>query len=176
MPRKRSPLPLEVLSFLLATLLGMAIGNLTHGTGPLPWGLELIRQHPLPLAGGTILLIIAVMSIRPGPDPKLPPRPPWDSDRSPFPGLEAFTEQDSAVFFSRDAETTDLLDRLHPVIPGQANRLVTVVGPSGAGSRRWSRPGYCHGCSPYCTATMTRSERWHGYRTADGWPPHRMIG
>jgi hypothetical protein len=47
--------------------------------------------------------------------------------------LEAFTEQDSAVFFGRDAEITDLLDRLHPVVAGQANRLVAVVGPSGAG-------------------------------------------
>jgi hypothetical protein len=44
MPRKRSPLPLEVLSFLLATLLGVAIGNLTNGTGALPWGLEFLRR------------------------------------------------------------------------------------------------------------------------------------
>ncbi len=36
MARKRSPLPLEVLSFLLATLLELATGNLTKGTGPRP--------------------------------------------------------------------------------------------------------------------------------------------
>jgi type II secretory pathway predicted ATPase ExeA len=47
--------------------------------------------------------------------------------------LEAFTEQDSAVFFGRDAEITELLDRLHPVIAATANRLVAVIGPSGAG-------------------------------------------
>src|SRR5262249_21703554 len=51
----------------------------------------------------------------------------------PFPGLEAFTEEDSAVFFGRDAEVAELLERLHPVIPAQANRLIPVVGPSGAG-------------------------------------------
>ncbi|MGI8815216.1 MAG: NACHT and WD repeat domain-containing protein, partial [Pseudonocardia sp.] len=63
----------------------------------------------------------------------LPARAVWDSDRSPFPGLEAFVEQDSAVFFGRDAAITELLDRLHPVVSAQANRLVAVVGPSGAG-------------------------------------------
>ena len=63
----------------------------------------------------------------------MPTRPAWDSDRSPFPGLEAFTEEDSAVFFGRDAEITELVERLHPVVTGQANRLIAVVGPSGAG-------------------------------------------
>ncbi len=41
MARKRSPLPVQVLLFLLATLLGAATNNLTNSTGPLPWGLEL---------------------------------------------------------------------------------------------------------------------------------------
>jgi hypothetical protein len=132
MPRKRSPLPLEVLSFLLATLLGVAIGNLTNGTGALPWGLEFLRRQSVPLAGGTVLLMIGVMIWQRRAEDRSV-RPLWDSDRSPFPGLEAFTEQDSAVFFGRDAEITDLLDRLHPVVAGQANRLIAVVGPSGAG-------------------------------------------
>jgi Tol biopolymer transport system component len=57
----------------------------------------------------------------------------WDANRSPFPGLEAFTEEDSAVFFGRNAEITELVERLHPVVAGQANRLVAVIGPSGAG-------------------------------------------
>jgi hypothetical protein len=88
----------------------------------------------LPLTGGTILLIIGAMIWQHRTEQRaLPARPVWDSDRSPFPGLEAFTEQDSAVFFGRDAEITELLDRLHPVMTAQANRLVAVVGPSGAG-------------------------------------------
>ncbi len=37
------------------------------------------------------------------------------------------------MFFGRDAEVTELLDRLHPVVAAQVNRLVAVVGPSGAG-------------------------------------------
>ncbi len=64
MSRRRSPLPVEVLSFLLATLLGVSIGNLTSVTGPLPWGLELLRRQSLPLAGATVVLMIGVIRIR----------------------------------------------------------------------------------------------------------------
>ncbi len=121
--------------FLLVTLLGVATGSLNNSTGALPWGLEFLRRQSLPLAGVTVLLIIGVMVWQHRTEQRLalPARPVWDSDRSPFPRLEAFTEQDSAVFFGRDAEITELLDRLHPVVAAQANRLVAVVGPSGAG-------------------------------------------
>jgi WD40 repeat protein len=133
--RKSSPLPVQVLLFLLVTLLGIATGNLNNRPGALPWGLEFVRRQSLPLAGIIVLLIIGVMVWQHRAEQRsaLPARPVWDSDRLPFPGLEAFTEQDSAVFFGRDAEIAELLDRLHPVIPGQANRLIAVVGPSGAG-------------------------------------------
>jgi hypothetical protein len=125
-------LPVQVLLFLLVTLLGIATGNLTKSASALPWGLEFLRQQSLPLAGVTALLIIGVMVWQHRAEQRSA-RPVWDSDRSPFPGLEAFTEEDSAVFFGRDVEVAELLDRLHPVVPAQANRLVTVVGPSGAG-------------------------------------------
>lgn len=53
MPRKRSLLLVQLLLFLLGTLLAVAIDNLT--------GLEFLRQQALPLAGSTVLLIIGVM-------------------------------------------------------------------------------------------------------------------
>jgi WD40 repeat protein len=135
MARKRSLLLVQVLLFLLVTLLGVATGNLTKSTSALPWGLEFLRRQSLPLAGVTVLLIIGVMVWQHRTEERLalPARPVWDSDRPPFPGLEAFTEQDSTVFFGRDAEISELLDRLHPVVAAAANRLITVVGPSGAG-------------------------------------------
>ncbi len=125
----------QVLLFLLVTMLGIATGNLNNSPGALPWGLEFVRRQSLPLAGVIVLLIIGVMAWQHRAEQRsaVPARPVWDSDRSPFPGLEAFTEQDSAVFFGRDSEITELLERLHPVVPGQANRLIAVVGPSGAG-------------------------------------------
>ena len=135
MSRKRSPLLVQVLLFLLVTLLGVATGNLTKNPGALPWGLEILRRESLPLAGITVVVIIGMMVWQHRTEEllALPVVGGWDSDRSPFPGLEAFTERDSAVFFGRDAEITELLDRLHPVVAAQANRLVAVVGPSGAG-------------------------------------------
>jgi hypothetical protein len=58
MSRKRSLLLVQVLWFLLVTLLGIATSNLSKSTGVLPWGLELLRRQSLPLAGVTVLLII----------------------------------------------------------------------------------------------------------------------
>ena|SRR5947209_1824984 len=128
MSRKRSLLLVQVLSFLLVTLLGIATGNLTRDGGALPWGMEVLRKGSLPLASAIVVLIIGLM-VWQHERLALPARPVWDSDRSPFPGLEAFTEQDSAVFFGRDAEVSELLERLHPIVTSQANRVIAVVGP-----------------------------------------------
>jgi WD40 repeat protein len=135
MSRKRSLLLIRVLLFLLVTLLGIATGNLARDKGALPWGLEFLRQGSLPLAGVIVALIIGLMIWQHATEERqaVRTRPAWNSNRSPFPGLEAFTEQDSAVFFGRGAEIAELLDRLHPVVETQTNRLVAVVGPSGVG-------------------------------------------
>jgi conflict system STAND superfamily ATPase len=97
----------------------------------------------LPLAGITLLLIIGVMVWQYQAEQRLalPTGPAWDSNWSPYPGLEAFTEQDSTVFFGRDAKIMELLERLHPVIAAQAHRLVAVVGPSGVGKSSLVRAG-----------------------------------
>jgi hypothetical protein len=135
MARKHWPLLIQLLLFLLVALLSVATGIMTNNPDALPGALGFLRRGALPLAGATVLLIIGVMiwQHRTTERLALPADPLWDRHRSPFPGLEAFTEQDSAVFFGRDAEIAELLERLHPVVTGQANRLVTVVGPSGAG-------------------------------------------
>ncbi|MGH8897631.1 MAG: ATP-binding protein [Egibacteraceae bacterium] len=58
-----------------------------------------------------------------------PPRRVWDSSRPPYPGLEAFIEQDAG----READIIELFDRLHPTLTDQTHRFVAVIGPSGAG-------------------------------------------
>jgi hypothetical protein len=87
----------------------------------------------VPLAVGTLVLItggqIWLYVLERPPTPKRA----WDSSRPPYPGLEAFIEQDAGVFFGREPQIVDLLDRLHPTLPDQAHRFVTVIGPSGAG-------------------------------------------
>jgi hypothetical protein len=143
MSRKRSLLLIQVLVFLLVTLLGVATGSVARGTGVLPWGLDLLRRGSLPFAGVIVVLIIGLMIWQHITEERLalPAQPLWKSDQSPFPGLEAFTEQDSAVFFGREAEITELLGRLHPVVAAQANRLIAVVGPSGVGKSSLVRAG-----------------------------------
>ncbi|MGH8934304.1 MAG: ATP-binding protein [Egibacteraceae bacterium] len=50
-----------------------------------------------------------------------------------LPGLESFIQQDAGVFFGREPQIAELLDRLHPTLPDQAHRFVAMIGPSGAG-------------------------------------------
>ena len=133
--RRRTLLALQVLTFLLVTLLGVATGYLTNDTGNLSHGVNVVRRWSLPLAAIILLLIVGVMVWQHMTEERLARHAGvvWESDRSPYPGLEAFTERDAAVFFGRDEEVAEVLERLHPVVPTRANRLVTVVGPSGVG-------------------------------------------
>jgi WD40 repeat protein len=130
--RKRIALLRQILLFALFTLLGLATNYVANASHP-PVGLRLLEQFSLPLAGGIAVVIIAVMIWQHREEEGEEARPEWDSDRPPFPGLEAFTEQDAGVFFGRSAETAELLDRLHPAGAGLGHRLIAVVGPSGVG-------------------------------------------
>jgi WD40 repeat protein len=56
-------------------------------------------------------------------------------ERSPYPGLTAFTEEDAGLFFGREAEIEALWLRL------QSRRLLAVIGPSGAGKTSFVRAG-----------------------------------
>ncbi len=133
MSRKHGLLVVQILSFLLVSLLGVATGYLAHDATGFPPGFRLLQRSALPLAGVTLLLIIGLVVWQHVAEERLSSltRPAWVSDRSPFPGLEAFTEQDAAVFFGREVEIAELLERLHPVVAALANRMITVVGPSG---------------------------------------------
>ncbi|AGZ39946.1 hypothetical protein AFR_08285 [Actinoplanes friuliensis DSM 7358] len=65
---------------------------------------------------------------------------PWDPQRPPYPGLSAFQESDSAVFFGRTTEVDNLLNcfqqRLSPSRQG-----VAIIGPSGSGKSSLLRAG-----------------------------------
>ena len=130
--RKRIALLRQILLFALFTFLGLATNYVASESHP-PAGLRLLGQSSLPLAGGIAVAIVAVMIWQHREEEREDAGPEWDSDRPPFPGLEAFTEQDAGVFFGRAAETTELLDRLHPAGGGLGHRLIAVVGPSGVG-------------------------------------------
>src|SRR5688500_3878482 len=101
MVRKRPLLALQVLTFLLVTLLGVATGYLTNDTGNLSQGVNLVRRWSLPLAAVILLLIVGLMVWQHMTEERLARHAHgvWESDGSPYPGLEAFTERDAAVFF-----------------------------------------------------------------------------
>jgi hypothetical protein len=65
----------------------------------------------------------------------------WDPTRSPYPGLESFTDDDAAVFFGRDHEIARLLELFQPTLQHGAGRFVAVVGPSGSGKSSLLRAG-----------------------------------
>jgi WD40 repeat protein len=69
----------------------------------------------------------------------------WSPDRSPYPGLEPFSEEDAAVYFGREAEVQEGLDRLRAMREHardrDAVRIAVVLGPSGSGKSSLVRAG-----------------------------------
>ncbi|MFG1918192.1 NACHT and WD repeat domain-containing protein [Micromonospora sp. NPDC048898] len=65
----------------------------------------------------------------------------WRGTESPYPGLAPFTAERAGVFFGRDREARDVLNRLERSGPAPATRIVTIVGPSGVGKSSLIRAG-----------------------------------
>ena len=129
--RRTLALVVDLLLFVLGVMSGLASNYVANQSGA-PTALIFMQRHSL-----WLLLIILCVTLIGRITLYLGDRPPpvrriWQKDRSPFPGLEAFTEDDFGVFFGRDREVAELADRLHPSTP-TTNRQVTVVGPSGVG-------------------------------------------
>ncbi|MGH8898434.1 MAG: hypothetical protein ACRDZ4_15805, partial [Egibacteraceae bacterium] len=127
MSRRPLALILNVFLILLGVLAGLAADSVSSQFG------ALLRQWALPLLGVLLVLFFGVQFWLDELERPASPKRTWTAARSPYPGLEAFTEQDAGVFFGREAESKLLFDRLHPMLPEQAHRFVAVIGPSGAG-------------------------------------------
>ncbi|MFD7260359.1 AAA family ATPase [Streptomyces sp. NPDC059874] len=153
MDRRPLKLILDVLLVLVGALLAIATNYATSADGHVPLPLRLLRTWSIPLIGVGVLALIAGQVWLHYLDRPVAVRRVWDSDQPPFPGLEAFTEADAAVFFGRDREVSELVGRLHPAVPGRAARCVTVVGPSGSGKSSLVRAGLL-------PALARRRRRW----------------
>ncbi|MCX4834151.1 MULTISPECIES: nSTAND1 domain-containing NTPase [unclassified Streptomyces] len=141
MDRRPLKLMLDVLLMLVGALLGMATNYATGETGHVPLVLRLLRDWSVPLIGVALLVLIGGQITLHFLERPSPVRRTWDRDQPPYPGLEAFMEDDAAVFFGRDREIAELVGRLHPVTPRRAQRFVAVVGPSGSGKSSLVRAG-----------------------------------
>lgn len=85
----------------------------------------------------------------------------WRRTDSPYPGLEPFTTDRAAVFFGRDEETRQLLDRLRRSGVDPARRFVPLVGPSGSGKSSLLQAGILPRLGArWAVLGPTRSWRW----------------
>ena len=65
----------------------------------------------------------------------------WDPRRAPYPGLPAFEREDAAVYFGRDPEVRDLIDRLRARRAMGGAHMLAVLGSSGSGKSSLLRAG-----------------------------------
>src|SRR5262249_18220880 len=72
---------------------------------------------------------------------KFPWPPAGDATRSPYRGLEPLDAQDAAVFFGRDAEILQALDKLRGMRAAGDQGLFVILGASGAGKSSFLRAG-----------------------------------
>jgi tetratricopeptide (TPR) repeat protein len=85
---------------------------------------------------------LAVGLKRAGLDPQSFEWPPAEQpDRAVYRGLEALDVADAAIFFGRDAAITRGLDELRRLRDGAAQRMLVVLGSSGAGKSSFLRAG-----------------------------------
>jgi hypothetical protein len=81
-------------------------------------------------------------------------------ERSPYPGLQSFTEKDASVFFGREAEVAALWQKLH------TRKLLAVIAPSGAGKTSLVRAG----------VAASRPEGWGAVVCTPGASAFRGLG
>jgi formylglycine-generating enzyme required for sulfatase activity len=67
--------------------------------------------------------------------------PPGELHRSVYRGLQALDVQDAAIFFGRDAAITKGLDDLRQMRRGAPERVLVILGASGAGKSSFLRAG-----------------------------------
>ena len=81
------------------------------------------------------------------------------AERSPYPGLSSFTEEDAEHFFGRESEVKALWGKL------REQRLLAVIGPSGAGKTSFVRAGL----------VASRPEGWAAIVCTPGPAPFRAL-
>lgn len=65
----------------------------------------------------------------------------WDAQRAPYPGLPSFEAEDAAVYFGRDPEVRELIDRLRARRALGGAHMLAVLGASGSGKSSLVRAG-----------------------------------
>lgn len=138
--KQRMQLVLQVLLVLVASLFGI-VTNYATGVDEAPWLLQLIQKASVPAIGLLVVAMVVVQVVVYRLENPAPPQADWPRERSPYPGLDAFAEDESAVFFGREALTAELTRRLHTSSDRAADRFLVLVGASGSGKSSLVRAG-----------------------------------
>ncbi|MGW0824202.1 nSTAND1 domain-containing NTPase [Streptomyces sp. NPDC002845] len=138
--RNRLQLLLQAMLVLVASLLGI-VTNYATSENDAPWLLHLLQQLAIPAIGLLIITMVVMQVVVHRLENPAPPPTDWPRDRVPYPGLDAFVEDEAAVFFGREAQTEDLTRRLHETQDRPADRFLVLVGASGSGKSSLVRAG-----------------------------------
>ncbi|MEU2282885.1 AAA family ATPase [Streptomyces sp. NPDC013178] len=131
---------LQVLLALVACLLGIAT-NYATSTDKAPWILEAIQRVSVPAIGVLIVALVVGQVVVYRLENPAPPRIEWPRDRVPYPGLDAFDEDEAPVYFGREAQAAELTRRLHSTATRPTERFLLLVGASGSGKSSLVRAG-----------------------------------
>lgn len=138
--RHRLQLALQIILVLVASLLGI-VTNYATNVDDSPWLLKAIQHASVPAIGVLIIAMVIGQVVVYRLENPSPPRTDWPRDRVPYPGLDAFAEDEAAVFFGREGPTTDFVHRLHASPDQPTDRFLVVVGASGSGKSSLVKAG-----------------------------------
>ena len=65
----------------------------------------------------------------------------WDKHRAPYPGMMSFEEEDAAIFFGREDETIEVIEKLNAMKNRNAPRFLNIVAASGMGKSSFLKAG-----------------------------------
>ncbi|WP_404815561.1 NACHT domain-containing protein [Streptomyces thermolineatus] len=131
---------LQILLALVACLLGIAT-NYATSTDDAPWALEVIRRGSVPAIGLLIVAMVVGQVVVYRLENPAPEQTEWPRDRIPYPGLDAYSEEEAAVYFGREVQAAELTRRLHASAPVPADRFLLLTGASGSGKSSLVRAG-----------------------------------
>ncbi|MEW2622631.1 AAA family ATPase [Streptomyces sp. NPDC048106] len=131
---------LQVLLALVACLLGIATNYATNAAH-VPWALEVIRRGSVPAIGVLVVAMVIGQVVVYRLENPAPGQSEWPRDRIPYPGLDAYSEDEAAVYFGREAQAAELTRRLHAAGPRPVDRFLLLTGASGSGKSSLVRAG-----------------------------------
>ncbi|MEU3630331.1 nSTAND1 domain-containing NTPase [Streptomyces fradiae] len=179
--RSRLQLALQGMLVLVTCLLGITT-NYATSTDSAPWALEMIRRGSVPAIGLLIVAMVVGQIVVYRLENPAPARAEWPRDRIPYPGLDAYGEDEAAVYFGREAQAAELTRRLQAAAARPAERFLLLTGPSGSGKsslvragvlprlrrRRWTIvPVFTPGANPLHALASALSLAGGGRETAD---------